>query len=263
MSLPVRFFLFVGVVLAPVAAAAAPQMLGLIATDKPVKLTCRGDVCMAELSTFCLQKERASPETGTVYRVAEGSSSALIVAGADGAIRELPVRNPRFETLRGMSAVRITIDRRALPEGSGVSLQVLANASLVPVPAAHHSRPLTPAEISETTGAMRAVGTRTVDRSPEALVLRGLSEALNRPMRQREFKESDASGPAAPLIRECARQVVHSQALRSRTIGIYGYWTGRGIGHEPSLRACLETAHDGLVGRLNEDYWHAKDSLMY
>ncbi len=48
-------------------AAAAPQMLGLVATDAPTPLRCLNGACVAELSAFCLQRWRAIPAAGTAY----------------------------------------------------------------------------------------------------------------------------------------------------------------------------------------------------
>lgn len=262
MRLPVRFSLLLGMALAPVGATAAPQMLGLIATGAPIPLVCSGTVCTGELSAFCLQKDRATPPSGTAYRLVAGRLNA-ITAGADGAPRRIALDDAKFESLRGMSAVRVTIDRRALPAPSGVALEVSADTSLVPVPDSRAARPLTPAEIAEASGVLRTLGTQIIDRSPEAQVLRGLNEALNPQPGALAPSAGDADGPAAAEIRGCARQVAYTRSLRSGTIGIYGYWTGRGIGHEPSLRACVEAVHDSLARRLTEDYWDAKDSFMY
>ncbi len=262
MRMLARLLGFFGAVLGSSAVSAAPQMLGLLATGAAVPLVCDAQRCTAELSVFCLQKERAAPATGTAYRLMEGGALALVVTDPRGAARTIEVRDARFESLRGMNAVRVTIDRRSLAGATGAALQVAANASLIPVPDARQARPLTAAEIGEATGVLRALGTHIVDQSPEALVLRGLNRALNRPHNSIERRSNNESAAVAARIRQCAREVAHTKAMRSGTIGIYGYWTGRGIGHEPSLRACIEAAHDEILGRLNERYWNAKDSLM-
>ena len=65
-------------------AQAAPQILGLIASDAPVPMTCAGGTCTAELSSVCLQQHRPTPATGTVYRPAKGTHITLTVTGPNG-----------------------------------------------------------------------------------------------------------------------------------------------------------------------------------
>ena len=80
-ALVATFIVFVGGI-----AQAAPQGLGLIATNGGVELKCRGDTCYAELSTFCLQSNRYSPARGTRYEIAGGGVRLLGMddAGHDG-----------------------------------------------------------------------------------------------------------------------------------------------------------------------------------
>ena len=59
-------------------ARAAPQSLGLVATQQPVPLLCDTDRCVAQLSSFCLQRARKAPNHGTVYHVAGGAGTREI-----------------------------------------------------------------------------------------------------------------------------------------------------------------------------------------
>ena len=63
--------------LLPDAASAAPQALGLVATQEAMPLQCDDGVCVAFLSSFCLEEERNPPESRTAYSPAEGSNIAF------------------------------------------------------------------------------------------------------------------------------------------------------------------------------------------
>ena len=61
------------IAIAPLPAQAAPQILGLMASAEPVPMTCVDGTCTAELSSVCLQQQRPTPLTGTVYRPAKAT----------------------------------------------------------------------------------------------------------------------------------------------------------------------------------------------
>ena len=70
-------FIFAIVVVVAGRSQAAPQILGLIATNgAATPLHCKGDVCEAQFSTFCLQKARATPPAYTPYRLVDASPVA-------------------------------------------------------------------------------------------------------------------------------------------------------------------------------------------
>jgi hypothetical protein len=80
------FFFIAASVLAALAfvpgqAAAAPQILGLVAQAQPTQLKCEGGVCKAEFSTVCLQEHRQSPILGAAYKASGLSSLSLAVGG--------------------------------------------------------------------------------------------------------------------------------------------------------------------------------------
>src|SRR5688500_17138173 len=74
------------------AAHASPQLLALLSTDGTVPLHCQGAVCSAELSAFCLERHRATPEAGTLYQAAPNAALVLVVTAADGSSREIDAR---------------------------------------------------------------------------------------------------------------------------------------------------------------------------
>ncbi|MGH6930342.1 MAG: hypothetical protein ACREEV_18635, partial [Dongiaceae bacterium] len=52
-------------------ASAAPQILGIVASNGALPLACDADGCRADLSTFCLQQPRANPQPGQRYDLAD------------------------------------------------------------------------------------------------------------------------------------------------------------------------------------------------
>jgi hypothetical protein len=239
------------------AAHASPQILALLSTDGPVPLHCQGDVCTAELSAFCLEKERATPETGTVYRAASKTAIVLLVTAADGRVREIDGSAlAQFASVRDMTAVRVTIDKRALGgDAEQVAIRTGTDVALLPAPRTNDGRPHSAAEIARATGPLRADGALRVDASPEASVARGLARALDTLRFEDEAAALWHAGTASGVVRACAAEVAEVKARRRNIIGVRGHWTGRGIVGEPSLKSCLEEAHAALMTRLNQRYW--------
>lgn len=241
---------------APAAAQASPQILALLSTEGPVAMECLGATCTAELSAFCLEERRATPESGTVYRAAAKSMLVLIVTASDGSVREIDgSRLATFASLRDMTAVRVSIDRSTLGDAARIAIRAGEETALLPAPSTRHGRPHSPAEIAYAVGPLRAAGARHVDRSAEARVARDLSRALNVLRQDDEAAALLLAGAAAPIVQGCAAKVAGEKARRTGTIGVYGYWTGRSIVAEPSLKACLEAAHGTLMTRLNQGFW--------
>ena len=71
-------------------ALAAPQILAVLATDTGIPFTCADGVCEAELSAFCLQRNRPAPDFGTAYVPAAPGVFTLVVTDANGEERRLP-----------------------------------------------------------------------------------------------------------------------------------------------------------------------------
>src|ERR1044071_8842305 len=93
MRLPIALALGLPLSLAAFAPAeASPQILALVSTEGAVPMSCQGAVCTAELSTYCLEEQRATPETGTISRAAGKAAVTLIVTASDGSVREIDGR---------------------------------------------------------------------------------------------------------------------------------------------------------------------------
>jgi len=253
--------LIVGAALAVVApfanSHAAPQVLGLIATNAPVPLNCLGGNCTAEFSAFCLQRARELPERGTLYR-AVGDSLTLIVTATDGSRRWLPgAGHLTITTARGIAAVRVAISQRTLKGLGAVSaaVQVGPRVSLVPIPVIGDPNPQSPMEIDAATGPLREVAEQLVDEGGPAVdAVRLIGRVVNAlPQRGRADIETGQQ-----LWRELVSESGETSAAIARAEESYARCQGLlSQGYEFSLRRCLEKRHDSLLLELNSRYWDA------
>ena len=153
-------------------ATAAPQVLALFSTDRPVALSCVGDVCRAELPTLCLQPGRRAPQPGRSYRLADGQSLSLVGRGADG--REVSLvldRATAIAASRTHVAVTVSVPRALLDRHGleGAAIAVGDDVSAVPVASAGDLRPQTEGEIPAATGHGRRLASAIVDREPDRM----------------------------------------------------------------------------------------------
>ncbi len=95
-------------------ALAAPQVLGLVATNGTVEPICHGSRCGAEFTVFCLQPDRFSPDRGTPYDLASAEQVRLTGFRTDGSTLALdPERWLRVEALRTLGTQVVDRDRNA------------------------------------------------------------------------------------------------------------------------------------------------------
>ena len=207
-------------------ATAATQILGLAATGGPVPLVCEDGRCTAELSAFCLQRDRKSPGFEARYRLSDGQDLTLVFIDAAGSERRL--------------AAAIVVGERT---------------SLLPLPTADHPLPPDAEEVAYATGPARAVAADLFDGDDgKAGAARLLARLINlapartrlSTHRRRELwrrvagaAPDDAAGSAArhaaTLFGACQRDIAE----------------GRMFG----LRNCLQGRHDELMIDLNLRYW--------
>lgn len=261
--MPIRlpFLLAFGLLaaLAPDRAFAAPQILAALPSESGIPFACEDGRCVADLSTYCLQRDRPAPEYGAAYEPASAGAFTLVVTDASGAERRLGAGDHvSFVEGRGFTAVSAHIAAEKLLGLGAVSarIEIAANASLLPVAVAGDPDPLTPDEVARTIGPMRGLGTRVVDASPKggaAGVIGALANA------------SPRRGTIAPARRETVwRRVTgenHAGATRNPGLKLarsaYDGCLAAFDGHEAfSFRSCLETRHDALLRDLSVEYWN-------
>ena len=155
----------------PATASAAPQSLGLVATAKPVPMICDVGGCVAQLSSFCLQEDRAAPNHHTPYYVAGGAGLWLHLTDSDGGQRTVPADSyVQLESSRGYTGVEVNISavEMAALGAVEVSVEVGKLVTLFPETAADDPNPLTKAERTLALGPARHFAAAIYD-SPSGL----------------------------------------------------------------------------------------------
>jgi hypothetical protein len=242
-------------------ALAAPQVLGLVATNGKVELICHGSRCGAEFTAFCLQPDRFSPDRGTPYDLASAEQLRLTATGTDGGTLTLdPEQWLHVQALRTHVAVAISMprDRMAAQGLAKIELEVGEMVALLPVPQPADDRPLDDVDVALATGPLRALGSRVVDHDKERmtaarvtnrminLLPRGSGPSDHGALWSRALGSQDGglSQGAADLVQGASR-FCNFALERSAT---------------PSLRACLQGQHDGFLNFLNSQYWDAMET---
>ena len=239
---------------------AAPQILAVLATGEAIPFTCGRGVCEADLSTFCLQRDRPAPDFGTVYRPAGPGAVTLVLRGANGGERRIPAaEHVVFSENRGYTSASAKMPESVLAKLGAVSaaIEVGTNASLAPLARSGDPDPLTAEEIAMAVGPLRALGTKVVDESAHADAARVIATMINLlPPEDRVDTERraalwrDVAGSTPSVVPD------GSGLYRARTV----YDGCLEAIAEPSvfsMRSCLEMQHDHLMRDLNGSYWKA------
>lgn len=176
-------FATVALLLFPGTADAAPQGLGLVATAQPVPMICDDDGCVAQLSSFCLQRERMSPNYGTPYFVAGGAGLWLHLTDAGGGHRTVPAEGlARLVATFGNTGIeaRVSTADMAALGAVEISVEVGNLVTLFPESVADDPNPITAAEGAFARGPARRLAADIFD-SPSALgdTINILDRAIN------------------------------------------------------------------------------------
>jgi len=246
-------------------AAAAPQILGIVASNGPVPMICDAQGCHGDLSTFCLQQPRANPDLGQRYELADANSVMLVGTRSDGRVVRLPAAPyVSFSTDRGFTSVEVTMppDRLAALGLTAVAVEVERHASLVPAAAANDPSPQSQDEIALALGAVRTQGSKFFDDRGEAAdAIRLTNHMINLlPPHEREPSDTDghlidlalktdAAAVADPAGVKLARD--YHEACKAKVDVTH---------HVDSMLSCLEGTHDRLVANTNVDFWHSLNS---
>lgn len=238
---------------------AAPQALALVSTGGGIELTCRGDACFADFTTFCLQKDRVSPPSGTAYRLAGGDIRVLGTTPDGASVSLDPRLSLTFGSRREHFAVRLSMagserNRLGLTK---VTVSVGENVAILPVAVPGDPNPHTEAEIALLVGSLRPVGSALVDANHDNMVaaritnriINGLPEdgwTSDRTRRRLlEGALDGAGGALAPEAKDRVRGVFELCNWSLNTAAL------------TSMRRCLEGHHDIFVRYLNTKYWNA------
>ena len=241
-------------------AAAAPQMIALIATAEPVTLQCARGQCGAEFTAICLERFRPSPLPGTAYYLHDPESLTVEGVRSDGGVVALDASElVTIASERGHSAVRLSVPWTVLREYgiASVRMSVAGNTTLVPVPEAGDRAAHTEADIALVAGPLRSAAS--------AIIANGGEQIAAARMALRVVNSLPRLGRASGTERDEALQFTASLA------GLAGHGMVQ-AGFDRcyantraslmSLRQCLASAHDQFIGELNTRYWRAVETGM-
>jgi hypothetical protein len=239
-------------------AAAAPQILAVIASVEPVTLQCERGECRAEFTVYCIEKLRSSPEPGTVYSFHDPESLILDGVRHDGStIRLASSELLTITTERGHAAVRMSLPSQVLRQFDLASVRVSVGegASLIPEPDAGDRWPHTAWDIKRATGPLRTAAAEIVDHGGAQMeatrVTLGLVNGLPRAGRATQRDRDQAWMRFAPAADSDGR------ALAKTGFDRCSVTTSGGM---MSLRQCLSSLHDSMIGKLNTKYWKSLET---
>lgn len=242
-------------------ARAAPQVLGVMAYNDPVPLSCAMGQCWAELVTVCLQKERANPLAGTAYKFHGDSGAHLIVTDAKGEEKVLPAgAHVNLQVARGFTAVRVEMTERQVRElgAAKVAITVGDGMSLVPVAVAGDPDPITEKELAYVSDVLRPEADRWLKADDgRTQSARLVNRMINLSPRVGKMSDDDRKSllvrakdaVSAPISAEGHRRAAASY-------GVCKYMVEE-VGRYYSMRRCLETRHDNQMIDINTEYWRA------
>src|SRR5690606_8970746 len=246
----------------PAPSLAAPQVLGLVALNEPLGMTCDENGCRAELSAFCLQQPRDNPDPDAQYTPAEGAQLTLIGMRADGStVRLSAADHAHFESARGYTSVDASIEPATMQALGlvAVSIEVGPTVSLLPEEQADDPDPQSPDEIALATGAyrMKAVGFFDLG-GEQADTIRLANRMINDlPERGRGVTDTDGSVLAAALDSGTAETVDPGAGQQASDMFAICREKVDVTRHVDTMRRCLSHSHDRLIINSNIQFWES------
>lgn len=235
-------------------AAAAPQVLGVVASIAPVEMSCTGETCTAQLSAFCLQREREVPGEHTAYRAADPGAYTLVARRADGSTIEVALdERVSFSSAFGYASVRVSVPAAVLDEWEAASLavEVAPSAAVIPVPVAGDADPLKAEEIALATGPLRALASRHFDAPSTARDAAHLIEAVVNGFPVQSWEGSiDRAGLWQRQVTPALKAAASPEAV-ALARSVYENC----LPSSYSMRQCLELKHMNLLSDANRAYW--------
>ncbi len=254
-----------GIALGAPPAAAAPQVLGLLATKVPQPLLCDDRVCAADLASFCLQSGRGEPFTGQPYRAAGADGLILVATTAEGrAFTVATDEHLRFTANVAMTSVRVFVDRAIVDRlgAARLALQVEPGVSLLPIVPAGDPDPLTAAEIAGATGHARSVAAAFFeDGGPVGVTARLTAALLSRLPAKARLSPSQRDRLWRDAIDADLERVSTAEGLAAARRHLEACRAALDVGVHHSLRTCLEARHGVLVRARNDALTSALKAL--
>lgn len=245
------------------AVQAAPQALGLVATNEPVPLTCDGHDCSGYFTSFCLQMARTQPKPQTPYQPAEATDLVLHVTNSQGETFDLPGGKFLKFSARTSTGVDISVNTTLLkaysPQSVAVSVPQLS--SLVPIPVKGDLFPQEPNELAKSLTEHRKIaigyheqGHRHELAALTAMLINAMPKGYGVSAGDREQIWNKITS------RDIARSFTPSAVTEVRE----SYERcGRNADNSTrrTMRGCLEIHHIYLQLYTNKDFWTALEGV--
>lgn len=253
------FAVVLGVAALPFGAEAAPQLLGVVATASPLKLQCDTHTCAVELTTFCMQSERDTPQRDYVYSPHDLSVFKVLAQDSDGKMVDVPLKAAKVIAVRGYTASRFEFSVRDLAARglSAKAIEVASGGVLVPMPVPGDDNPIRDGEVEHAVASLNPVAERIFKlHSTEFEAIRVVSRLLSEtPVRGRMAKQQ-RENLWQDTFNESPRESIGAGMHRAADVlGYCQYRTSQGRFF--SVRRCLEQRLDGMMMNINTDYWKA------
>jgi len=232
-------------------ALAAPQIMGLVATNEPVPMQCADGTCTALLSAFCLQEKRLPPAFETAYAPAAAGGVTLVVTSADGAVRRLDASGlVEFRSRYGFTAIRADVALDGLGAPVSLSLEVAPRVAMLPEPVAGDPDPLTAEEIALAAGPWRIAAEAVMEGGSE----RARSAQLTARLINALPPDGDIAASARPGLWD---RVAGAEAppLARRTFEACARSVDQSVGYP--LRLCLEERHEKQQIENTREFWES------
>ena len=245
-------------------AMAAPQVLGLVASNGAVPLQCDENGCRGDLSSFCLQQPRPNPELGQSYELADPAAVTLLGTRSNGETVRIPASSYlRFASDRGFTSVEVTLPAEVLAELDlvSVAVDVARQAALLPTQDAADPDPQSQEELDLALGAYRSQGSKFFDDTGEAGDAIRLTNLMINDLPKGLRQKTDTDGHLVDNAMRSSAAAMADPAGASLARAYHDTCVGKVdvTHHIDSMRACLEGTHDRLVGNTNVDFWKSLD----
>ena len=246
------FVVLIGLAVTVGGAFAAPQVLGLTASNAPIPFSCAGDTCTAVAGTFCLQRDRAIPLWGTPYGASHPERLKLALLGRDGRIARV-AGGPwiKFSAYSGYTMVRLSVPHALLAahDAAAVAVEIGPGIALVPLPQAGDSNPQSADELALATGPLRIAAARYLDQPSVGTDAARLVAALVNALPEQHGIDDDNSGLWPNTITSGVATSVDPAAISGAR---NAYDRCR---QQTDIRRCLLSRHREFMENGNDKFW--------
>jgi hypothetical protein len=236
-------------------AAAAPQVLGMMASSDPIPFTCTDRECYALVGSFCLQRDRDVPGFGEPYEPNFRERLTLSLSDAAGNISRIPADDLtlRIHSHSTYTMVRVSLTRAELDRlgATAVAMQIDPGVSLIPLARAGDPNPQTPEEIALAAGPMRIAAGRFLDAPSINADTARLVAALANGLPETRTIRDDYLTVWDRVVTEPVRAKSDPEVLQRAGESFRAcaqYYAG-------SLRQCLLSHHQNMMIPENRDFW--------